>query len=130
VCQGGYKKDKMEQLIYKGLITESSRGENDDALFVGDMDEPIAYVFEEEIQGKQVSVRYFISDTEKTKEELTENLISTIAGSVDADYGDRYSDITGYLWTDEELNVGGHDLLEELRSNIGKYVYMEVDVHE
>ncbi len=120
----------MEQLIYKGLITESSRGENDDALFIGDMDEPIAYVFEEEIQGKQVSVRYFISNTEKTKEELTENLISKIAGAVDADYGDRYSDVTGYLWTDEELNVGGHDLLKELRSEIGKFIYMEVDVHE
>ena len=119
----------MQQLIYKGLIAESSRGENDDALFIGDMEEPIAYEFEEEIQGKQVSVRYWISDTEKTKEELTENMIMTMAGAVDADYGDMYSDVTGYLWTDEELNIGGHDLLSELRSNIGKFVYMEIDVH-
>jgi hypothetical protein len=119
----------MNMLIYKGLITETSRGENDDALFIGDMEYPIAEEFKEEIQGKQVSVRYFISDTEKTKESLTENLISSIAGDVDADYGDRYSDISGYLWTDEELTVGGYDLLTELRSNIGKFVYMEVDVH-
>jgi hypothetical protein len=101
----------MNMLIYKGLITETSRGENDDALFIGDMEYPIAEEFKEEIQGKQVSVRYFISDTEKTKESLTENLISSIAGDVDADYGDRYSDISGYLWTDEELTVGGYDLL-------------------
>jgi hypothetical protein len=119
----------MQQLIYKGLIAESSRGENYDALFIGEMEEPIAYEFEEEIQGKQVSVRYWISDTEKTKEELTENMIMTMAGAVDADYGDRYSDVTGYLCTDEELNIGGHDLLSELRSNIGKFVYMEIDVH-
>lgn len=120
----------MKQIIYKGLITEGSRGENWEALFIGDMEEPIAYVFQEEIQGKQVSVRYFISDIEKTKQELTENLICTMAGAVDADYTDAYSDITGYLWTDEKLNVGGHDLLEELISNIGKYIYMEVDVHK
>jgi hypothetical protein len=36
----------MQQLIYKGLIAESSRGENDDALFIGEMEEPIAYEFE------------------------------------------------------------------------------------
>ena len=119
----------MQQLIYKGLIAEQSKGENDYALFIGEMEEPIASEFEEEMQGKQVSVRYWISNTEKTKEELTENMIMAISGSVDADYGDAYSDYTGYLWTDEELKVGGHDLLDELRSNVGKYVYMEVDVH-
>jgi hypothetical protein len=117
------------QRIYKGLITETSRGGNNDALFVGDMDEPIASEFYDNLKGKQVSVRYFISDTEKTKEELTENLMSALAGSVDADYNDRYSDITGYLWTDEELNIGEHDLLKELRSNVGKFLYLEVDIH-
>jgi hypothetical protein len=33
------------------------------------------------------------------------------------------------LWTDEDLNVGGHDLLEEIRSYLGKFIYLEVDVH-
>lgn len=120
----------MEQLIYKGLIKERDYNENFDALFIGDNGEPIAMIFEENIQGKQVSVKYWISDSEKTKEQLTENLLSTIVGAVDADYTDRYSDYTGYLWTDEELNVGGHNLLKELKSNVGKYVYLEVDVHE
>lgn len=119
----------MQLLIYKGLIAENSKGENDEALFIGEIEEPIAYVFEEEIQGKQVSVRYWISDTEKTKEELDENMIMTLAGAVDADYGDRYSDIAGYLWTDEELHIGGHNLLSELRNYIGKFVYMEIEVH-
>jgi hypothetical protein len=118
----------MEQLIYKGIITEGDFSENYDALFIGE-GEPIAKILEEEIQGKQVSVRYWISDTEKTKEELTENMIMTMAGAVDADYSDRYSDVTGYLWTDEELNIGGHDLLSELRDNAGKFIWLEIDVH-
>mgnify|MGYP001561316929 CR=1 FL=1 len=119
----------MEQLIYKGFITERSKGENDDALFIGDMEYPLAEEFETELQGKQVSVRYWISDTEKTKEQLQEGALKTLIGAVDADYGDRYSEITGYLRTDEELKIGGHDLLAELSSSKGKFVYLEIDVH-
>jgi hypothetical protein len=119
----------MKQLIYKGLIAEKEYGESCEALFIGEMEEPIAYEFEEKMQGKQVSVRYWLSDSSKTKEELVENMVMAMVGAVDADYSDRYSDVTGYLWTDEELNIGGHDLLDELRSNVGRFVYMEIDVH-
>lgn len=119
----------MQQLIYKGFINERGKGECYNATFIGEMDNPIAQEFEESLQWKQVSVRYWISDTEKTKKELTENMILAMAGAVDADYTDRYSDITGYLWTDSKLNVGGHDLLSELECSIGKFIYMEVDVH-
>lgn len=72
-------------------------------------------------------MRYWVSETEKTKEQLKENLFAAISGSVEADYGDAYSELTGYLWTDEKLKVGGHDLLDELQSYIGKFLYMEVD---
>jgi hypothetical protein len=118
----------MKQLIYKGLISEYPRYENYNALFVGTTPDPIAYELDDKINRKQVSVRYWISDTEKTKQELTENMIMTLAGSIDADYCDRYSDLTGYLWTEESLSIGGHDLLSELRSNIGKFLYMEIDI--
>lgn len=119
----------MEQLIYKGFIEERYRGEKDDALFIGDMEYPLAEEFESELQGKQVSIRYWISDTKKTKEQIQEGALKTIMGVVDAEYGDRYSEITGYLWTDEELNIGGHDLLAELSSFKRKFVYLEIDVH-
>jgi len=119
----------MEQLIYKGFIKEASKGENDNALFIGEMEYPLAEEIESELQGKEVSVRYWISNTEKTKEQMQEGALKTLIGAVDADYGDRYSDITGYLWTDEELKIGGHDLLAELSSSKGKFVYMEIDVH-
>src|SRR5437868_3327415 len=38
----------------------------------------------------------------------------------------HYSEITGYLWTDENLMVGGHDLLDELRSHKGSFVHLEI----
>lgn len=119
----------MKKLVYKGFIKEGSKGENDFALFVGETDNPIAEVFEEDIQFKQVTVRYWISNVEKTKEELDENTVLTMVGAVDADYYDRYSEYTGYLWTDEKLDIGGHDLLEQLSNSVGKFVYLEVEVH-
>lgn len=119
----------MQQLIYKGLIVEGSKGENEEALFIGEIEEPIAYELKERIQGKKVSIRYWISNIEKTKENLTINTIKTMVGAIDANYEDIHSDMTGYLWTDEDINVGGHDLLSELRSSIGKFIYMEIDVH-
>jgi hypothetical protein len=42
---------------------------------------------------------------------------------------DRYSETTGYLWTDEKLQVGGHDLIEELSGSAGKFLIFEADVH-
>ena len=119
----------MEQLIYSGFIREGSKGENDDALFIGELDEPIAEIFQDEINGKEISVRYWLSDIEKTKEQLQEGFLKKLFGAVDAEYGDVYSDYTGYLWTDENLKIGGHDLLDELQNNIGKFIWLEIDVH-
>lgn len=119
----------MKQLIYKGFIEKKGKGENDDALFIGDMECPLAEEFESKLQRKKVSVRYWISDNEKTKDQIQEGALKKIMGIVDADYGDRYSEITGYLWTDQELNIGGHDLLAELSSCKGKFVYLEIDVY-
>lgn len=112
--------------IFKGVITESDYGEYWAAIFVGGSEEPFAKQFDEMFSGKRVSVRYWISDTEKEIDELKINQLLKIVGSVEADYSDAYSDITGYLWTDQMAKVGGHDLLNELQTNIGKFLYMEV----
>ena len=119
----------MKQLIYKGFITERVYSDNDEALFIGDMGSPISEDLMDEINGEQVSVRYWISDVIQTKEELTESFLKNLFGVVDADYSVQYSETTGYLWTDSKLNIGGHSLLDELESNIGKYIYLEIDVH-
>lgn len=117
------------KIVYNGIIQEGVMGENSDALFIGDMEEPIAKCFDDDFGGKWVSVSYYISDVEKTKQELMENRLISITGSVEADYRDAYSELTGYLWTDEELKVGGHDLLKILNDNLGKFIYMEVQIH-
>ncbi|EPZ47717.1 hypothetical protein [Alicyclobacillus acidoterrestris] len=76
------------------------------------------------------SVRYYITKSSMTLEQAQEAYIRQYYryGDVDAKYIDRYSEITGYLWTDEELNVGGHDLLSELRTYGGKYLILVVEV--
>lgn len=117
----------MEQMIFKGKIFLKENAEDHEALHVGDEDEPFAQIWDDSFRKKQVTVRYWISDTELTKEQLKENQLLAISGAVCADYGARYSEYTGYLWTDEELKVGGHDLISELHDNVGKYLYMEVD---
>ena len=119
----------METKVYKGIVKEGDYGENWDALFIGENSQPISKIFEEDFEAKQVTVRYWTSDEEKTKDQLQESVLRKFFGDVEANYNDAYSECTGYLWTDEDLNVGGHDLLEEIRSYLGKFIYLEVVVH-
>lgn len=80
--------------------------------------------------GRYLSVRYFVTDEPREAEELESALASLVTGEGDAKYYVAYSETTGYLWTTEELEVGGHDLLEELRASIGKYLRLEVTYHQ
>lgn len=140
----------METRTYRGFIREYSYGQDDDVLFIRAGAEeafPFAMVVQEdfsdenhcfharrywgrELVDKVVTVRYWISDTQKTKEELKGDVVRKISGDIDAIYYTHYSEYTGYLWTDEECNIGGHNLLEELRSYVGKYIHLEIEVHE
>ena len=117
----------MKTHIFRGFIREVDYGENFSTIKLDGSDEPLAkeieYILSKE---RVVTVRYFISDKEKLIDELNENLIKTISGAISAEYSDNYSEYTGYLWTDEELNVGGHDLLQELENNKDKFLYLEI----
>jgi hypothetical protein len=83
--------------VYTGMITEHRCGENDEALFISDERDPLAEVVEDDIaaHGKFLSVRYFISDERKTLDQLETGLLDHLEGVGDADYGDRYSEMTG-----------------------------------
>jgi len=115
--------------IYQGIIRNFPYRDNDEAVFLGDDEEPLASIIEQDIDdfGCFLSVRYFISDKEKSIDKLTEDLIKKICGVGNSEYSDAYSECTGYLWTNQELDVGGHDLIAELDSNVGKYLYLEID---
>ena len=119
----------MEKVIFKGFIRQSDYCDNSFTTVIGNKNTPISMIFYENFDGENVTARYFISETEKSIEELEENLILTSCGCLHADYSDRYSEITGYLWTDEEIMIGCHDLLSEINENIGKYIYLELTIH-
>ena len=126
--------------FYEGFIVLDSYGEADDILFlcstpngrdsVADWDDdcPLADKIQGDIEeyGNFLTVKYFISQEAKTWKEARLGHLEHLYGVGDVDYGDAYSEITGYLWTDEEIKVGGHDLLEELRSNKGKYCILSI----
>lgn len=81
------------------------------------------------IDMKQVTVRYWVCEQKCTKDQAAEEFVRTCMGMCDADYGARYSEYTGYLWTDENLQVGGHDIMAELRSYVGQWLILEIQVH-
>lgn len=117
-------------IIYEGFLKLDSNGEEDDILFLEGHDEPVAEELEYKIGNKFATVRYYISDKEVSLEQAQEHFIRQLYGEIDASYSMRYSEYTGYLWTDEDLNVGGHDLLTELKSYIGKYLILIVEIDQ
>lgn len=120
----------MRQLRYAGQLRLDWWGEAIDVLFVSTLDEPLAEVLEDEIAGEIVTARYWITDEECSRDEAQEEALKRVMGCADCLYLSRYSEITGYLWTDEEINIGGHDLLAELARAIGKWLILEIDVYE
>ena len=116
----------MKNKTYEGLLCHHAYGEAYGILFLSSVEEPLA----EELSwmsGKNVSVRYWVSDKQGTKEEINEDSMKAIMGLANTKFGARYSELTGYLWTDEKIRVGGHDLLLELNGFVGKWLILEID---
>jgi hypothetical protein len=126
----------MTKKVYRGQLCLTTNGEDDclTGLIQGNINGPdiLAEIIVDDIEeyGSYLSVRYFITDTEATPDVLEMMLANLVDGEADAAYAMRYSEITGYLWTDEELMVGGHDLLRELDSHLGQFLHMEIDFNK
>lgn len=122
----------MKKIEYKGWITTGSNGEEDEIITLGgsgdDRSSWLAELIEMDIEdyGSFLTVRYFISDKESGWDRLNEEFIKTIVGFGSAEYAMVYSEYTGYLWTDESIKVGGHQLLNELYGNCGRYLHMKI----
>jgi len=120
----------VKTLVYKGIIHIRKNGDYyDHALAIGTMQCVLAEELKSTIDYKKVSVRYWISNTEKSKKQLKEDFLKSLSGRVQANYGDNYTELSGYTGTVERAKIGGHDLIQELRTFIGKFVYLEIDVH-
>lgn len=125
----------MTTVRYRGTLAVHDPGEAMDVLFLkGDLDdryedEPLAETIGDDLDqhGRYASVRYWTADAPMGDDEIAEGALRSVLGEADAQYSPHYSDITGYLWTDEDINVGGHDLLEELKAQVGRYCLLEIE---
>lgn len=95
-------------------------------LFLSSLKSPLAEELEW-MSGKNVTVRYWITEAPCTKEQAIESAMLIVMGFTQVNFWSRYSELTGYLWTDEDLIVGGHDLIAELKSHTGKWLIMEIE---
>ena len=77
-----------------------------------------------------VSIQMLTGDTPIDADHIDETKVVSMMGDVESRYYHRYSDFSGYLWTEEEFKCGGHDLLEILNSHIGEFIYMEIKLYE
>ena len=75
---------------------------------------------------KVIHVSYFICDKLLSKEEFLENHLLTVFGEYKVKSYDVHGLWTGYMWTEEEFEVGGHNLLKEISSQEGKYCYLKI----
>lgn len=114
-----------EPLILMGIVARRSVDESEE-LHVGN--ERLAS-WAEDFNGKNLSVRYWVADKPLTPEEAVEAAVMTALGYADTKHKVHYSDVTGYLWTDEKFKVGGHDMMDEIESYVGKFLILEVIVH-
>lgn len=117
--------------VFEGRIAVRDRGDASDILFLGHDSPPLAEQFRDALGGekRQVSLRYFISADPLAEDQRTDALVRAAVGEGLGEYVDVYSDVTGHLWTDEAMKVGGHDLLDELRSHAGQWCRLEVTIH-
>lgn len=91
-------------------------------------DDPLAEQIKNlmEEHGDFLSVNYYVAPERFTPEEVTGFVARLMVGEGYANVGHAYSEVTGYLWTDEEIKVGGHDLIAELTTHKGKFVQLEI----
>ncbi|MBU0564921.1 MAG: hypothetical protein KJ890_15635 [Gammaproteobacteria bacterium] len=118
----------MTRILLEGPIGTARHGEAEDLVAIAGVS--LAGLLAS-LEGLQVTVRYYISDVPVTLEQADLQLIEVLHGAADGSLCPRYSEMTGYLWTDEKGMVGGHDLIERFYhlQCQGKYAAFECVVH-
>jgi hypothetical protein len=122
--------DIVKSYKFNGLLSLHHYGDAQNTLFLSSLLNPLALELENIIFRRIVSIRYWITDKQVSKETAQEQFLKTLYGEADPEFSSKYSEITGYLWTDEFCKIGGHDLIEILKSHVGSWLYMEIDLHK
>lgn len=81
-------------------------------------------------RNKYASIQMLTGDTPIDIDHIDETKIVSMMGEIESKYYHRYSDLTGYLWTTEKFECGGHDIPQILRSHMGEYIHMEIELYE
>jgi hypothetical protein len=89
-----------------------------EAVHIGEI--PVAEALED-FDGKNVYACYAFDDQPITTSRIIDIAIQSAEGLVDAEFGGHYSEVTGFLWLDEDGMIGGHDIVEIFRQNVGKF---------
>lgn len=115
------------------MIIEGRIYVNDEYDTVCIEDEPIGDRWQwSDFDGRIIRLRYFVSNEPiPTIEDAEERFVRTLYGGCSSEaYGVFGSEWTGQYGFEQEFVVGGHDLVEELRTHAGKYVLIEIKVDE
>jgi hypothetical protein len=121
----------MTEKLVEGFLHLKENHEYADVLFLETESgtEPLAELLED-LHNEMVTIRYYISNEKVTHEEAEEKFLQVLFGKLDAVYAMHYSECTGYLWTTENLTVGGHDLLTELVNYTNRYLILIIEIHK
>jgi hypothetical protein len=69
--------------------------------------------------GRQIiSFQFHVADKPLSYHALQQELVKASLGVATARFSHAYSDLTGYLWTNEEAEVGGHNVLEQINEMV------------
>lgn len=105
--------------FHEGKITYGPHDESEgEALMLGDH---FLTRLLEGYKGEKVFVAYVFSSKKITPGRFREMAILSAEGIANPVLAAHYSEITGFLWLDDECHVGGHDLAEIFGSHENEY---------
>lgn len=121
-------KEKKKK-IYTGFISEDEYG----FLCISEEKNPYnkysiaSEVSEDWKEGDKVRVRYYTTEEKTTSSEVRARSIKKMLGEMNVKYElDAYSEWTVLSW-EENLTIGGHDLIKELAEYEGKYLVLIIE---
>lgn len=121
--------------IYSGFIMFNGHGWKEgatmddysqpEALFLSDNKLlPLCERVKKDIGNRAITCSYYITENEMSFQEAKENIVLAIYGLLDVYHMAEFSETSGWLYCNERLEIGGHDLVKELLSHEGKYVHL------
>ena len=111
------------QGVLAGKITDSKYDTESSYILVGGKS---VSEFVSRFSHRKVWCIWVVSDTFITPERATMMGVERAIGVALATRGDVFSDPTGYLWTDDEGKIGGHDIAAAIACHAGKYAFIVI----